>query len=75
MVGEFPLATIAWCAAVIFGAFIVRGMSGFGAGLVATPLLVLLLPVHVVVPMIGPRSDASAAPQRIGGAPATPSIG
>ena len=53
MIAEFPLATVAWCAAVIFGAFVVRGMSGFGAGLIATPFLVLLLPVHVVVPMVG----------------------
>jgi uncharacterized membrane protein YfcA len=28
-------------------------MSGFGAGLVAAPLLALVLPVHVVVPMSG----------------------
>jgi uncharacterized protein len=53
MIGEFSLATVAWCATVIFVGFIVRGMSGFGAGLVATPLLVLVMPVHVVVPMIG----------------------
>jgi len=53
MAGEFAIATVAACAAVTFAAFVVRGMSGFGAGLVATPLLVFLIPVHVAVPMSG----------------------
>lgn len=53
MLGDFALATIVWSAAVIFAAFVVRGMSGFGAGLVATPLLSFVMPVHVVVPMSG----------------------
>ena len=53
MFGEFSLATIAWSAAVIFIAFIVRGMSGFGAGLIATPLLSFVMPIHVAVPMNG----------------------
>jgi uncharacterized membrane protein YfcA len=53
MFGEFAVTTVAACAAVIFVAFIVRGMSGFGAGLVAIPLLVFLIPVHVAVPMSG----------------------
>ena len=41
---------LAWAAGVVFGAYVVRGMSGFGAGLVATPLLVFLLPMSTVVP-------------------------
>ena len=53
MLGEFAVTTVAWCAAVIFLGFIVRGMSGFGAGLVATPLLVFAIPIHVAVPMNG----------------------
>lgn len=40
-------------ALVVFGAFIVRGMSGFGAGLVAIPLLVLVIPIHTAVPTMG----------------------
>lgn len=40
-------------ALVVFGAFVVRGMSGFGAGLVAIPLLVLVIPIHTAVPMMG----------------------
>ena len=42
-----------WIAAAIFGAYVVRGMSGFGAGLVAAPLLAMVLPVHVVIPTTG----------------------
>ena len=42
-----------WVAAAILGAYVVRGMSGFGAGLVAAPLLALVLPVHVVIPTTG----------------------
>lgn len=53
MFGELSAVALAWSAAVIFGAFIVRGMSGFGAGLVATPLLSFVMPVHVAVPMCG----------------------
>lgn len=40
-------------AAVVFGAFVVRGTSGFGAGMVAIPLLVFFIPIHTAVPMMG----------------------
>lgn len=42
---------IAWAAAALFFAFVCRGLSGFGAGLIATPLLALALPMHVIVPL------------------------
>ncbi len=42
-----------WIAASVFAAYIVRGMSGFGAGLVSAPLLAFVLPIHVVVPLSG----------------------
>jgi uncharacterized membrane protein YfcA len=51
MLDAFSAAQLAWSAFVIFGAYIVRGMSGFGAGLVSTPLLVFMLPMIVVVPV------------------------
>ena len=44
---------MAWIAAAIFAAYVVRGMSGFGAGLVAAPMLAFVLPLHVVVPLSG----------------------
>jgi uncharacterized membrane protein YfcA len=50
---NLPALHLAWIVISVFAAYIVRGMSGFGAGLVSAPLLVLVLPVHVVVPMSG----------------------
>lgn len=38
---------------VIFGAFVVRGMSGFGAGMVAVPLLAFAIPLQLAVPLCG----------------------
>ena len=51
MLDAFSIAQLVWSASVIFGAYVVRGMSGFGAGLVSTPLLVFMLPMIVVVPV------------------------
>lgn len=53
MIEGFSLAQIAFAAVVMFTAFVVRGMSGFGAGLIATPLLAFMLPMHVIVPVSG----------------------
>src|SRR5215210_8001896 len=53
MLASLSLGQIAWIAAAVFAAYVVRGMSGFGAGLVSAPLLALVLPVHVVIPMTG----------------------
>ncbi|MDB5862795.1 MAG: hypothetical protein JWO70_601 [Betaproteobacteria bacterium] len=44
---------ILWIGAAAFAAYVIRGMSGFGAGLILAPLLALVLPVHVVVPLSG----------------------
>ena len=38
-------------AVMVFAAFTVRGMSGFGAGMVGIPLLAFVMPVHTAVPM------------------------
>ena len=53
MLDTLSFAQIAWIVAAILTAYIIRGMSGFGAGLVASPLLAFVLPVHVVVPLGG----------------------
>src|SRR5687768_13224125 len=37
---------------VLFLAYIVRGIAGFGSGLIAVPLLTLVSPVPVVVPLV-----------------------
>jgi uncharacterized membrane protein YfcA len=38
---------------IVFAAFVVRGMSGFGAGMIGIPLLAFLMPVHKAVTMFG----------------------
>jgi uncharacterized protein len=46
-------AAYAWIAFSVLTAYVIRGMSGFGAGLISAPLLAFVLPLHVVVPMSG----------------------
>ncbi len=38
---------------ILIAAFTVRGITGFGSGLIAIPLLALMLPVSVAVPLVG----------------------
>lgn len=42
---------LAWVAAVVLLAFTVRGMSGFGAGMIAVPLLAFVMPLQMAVPL------------------------
>jgi uncharacterized membrane protein YfcA len=46
-----PLET-AWCALALAAGYSVRAISGFGAGVIATPLLTFVLPLPVTVPLI-----------------------
>ena len=39
-------------AVIIFAAYFIRGIAGFGSGLIAIPLLAQLLPLTIVVPII-----------------------
>lgn len=41
-------------ALIMFAALVVRGLSGFGASVVATPFLALVLPVHQAVTFVSP---------------------
>jgi uncharacterized membrane protein YfcA len=43
---------LAFCAAVLVIAYGVRGITGFGSGALAIPLLALALPLRVIVPVI-----------------------
>jgi uncharacterized membrane protein YfcA len=43
---------LAWAFAVIFVAYALRGATGFGAGVVSIPLLLLALPLQVVIPLV-----------------------
>lgn len=42
---------LAWIVAVFFFAFVIRGMSGFGAGMIAVPLLAFVIPLQLAVPL------------------------
>ena len=53
MLDGFSIFQIAGAACIVFAAFVVRGMSGFGAGMIGIPLLAFLMPVHAAVPMFG----------------------
>lgn len=53
MLESLPLTQLLLAIAIIFIAFLVRGIAGFGSGLIAIPLLALMLPLTIVVPMIG----------------------
>ena len=46
-----PLET-AWCALALALGYAVRGVAGFGSGIIATPLLTFVLPLSVTAPMI-----------------------
>jgi uncharacterized protein len=52
MSAGFSVLQLGYMALVIFIAYFVRGISGFGSALVAVPLLAQVMPVTVVVPTI-----------------------
>lgn len=53
MIENLSFAHMVWIGAAVFAAYVIRGMSGFGAGLISAPLLALVLPIRVVVPASG----------------------
>jgi uncharacterized membrane protein YfcA len=53
MLESFTAFQIAWIVASILIAYVIRGMSGFGAGLISAPLLAFVVPMHVIVPLTG----------------------
>ena len=46
------METVLYTTAVIFIAYLVRGIAGFGSGLVAIPLLLIVHPLNIVVPVV-----------------------
>jgi uncharacterized membrane protein YfcA len=46
-----PLET-AWCFLALAAGYAVRGVAGFGSGIIATPLLTFVLPLSVTAPLI-----------------------
>jgi len=49
-----PLTTneLILCIVIIFVAYVIKGLSGFGSGLVAIPLLAFFLPLPFIVPVL-----------------------
>ena len=43
---------IAAAAAILLTAYVIRGITGFGSGLISVPLLALFLPLQFVVPLV-----------------------
>lgn len=49
---EYSVGVLLAAAGVIFVAYLVRGITGFGSGLISIPLLALMFPLKIVVPII-----------------------
>src|SRR5712691_9934305 len=50
---------------VLFVAYLVRGIAGFGSGLIAVPLLTLISPVTTVVPVVVSLDYIGSASQSV----------
>jgi uncharacterized membrane protein YfcA len=48
---SYGLPELSWIAVSVFFGFVVRGMSGFGAGMIAVPMSAFVLPLQVAVPL------------------------
>ena len=59
------LETAVYSAAVVFVAYLVRGVAGFGSGLIAVPLLTLISPVTAVVPVVVSLDYIASASQSV----------
>lgn len=49
---QIAAGQIAGAAAILLAAYFIRGITGFGSGLISVPLLALFLPLQFVVPLI-----------------------
>ena len=57
--------TAVYSAAVVFVAYLVRGVAGFGSGLIAVPLLTLISPITAVVPVVVSLDYVGSASQSV----------
>jgi len=49
---QIAASQVAGAAAILLAAYFIRGITGFGSGLISVPLLALFLPLKFVVPLI-----------------------
>jgi len=61
----FALPQYAYALTVLSGAYFVRGLAGFGSGLIAIPLLLLWFPLTLVVPLVVTLDYLASAGQGI----------
>ena len=52
MIEQIAAGPVASAAAILLAAYFIRGITGFGSGLISVPLLALFLPLKFVVPLI-----------------------
>ena len=64
-IGFGSVGTILYCAIVVFVAYLIRGIAGFGSGLIAVPLLSLAVPVPAVVPLVVSLDYVGSASQGV----------
>jgi uncharacterized membrane protein YfcA len=50
----WPLSPIetAWCAAALMMGYAIRGVAGFGSGVIAAPLLAFVMPMTTIAPLV-----------------------
>lgn len=52
MLEQIAAGQLAGAAAILLAAYVIRGITGFGSGLISVPLLALFLPLKFVVPLV-----------------------
>jgi hypothetical protein len=52
VIEQIAAGPVASAAAILLAAYFIRGITGFGSGLISVPLLALFLPLKFVVPLI-----------------------
>ena len=58
-------AVVAYATIVVLLAYVVRGLAGFGSGLIAVPLLSMVAPVPTVVPVLASLDYVGSAAQSV----------
>ncbi len=52
MLPDYSIWQMVFGVTVLSTAYFVRGVTGFGSGLIAVPMLSVVLPVHIVIPLV-----------------------
>jgi uncharacterized membrane protein YfcA len=66
MPADLGPADLVLCTGFLLAAYFMRGIVGFGSGLIAIPLLALILPLPLVVPAVALTDYLASATQGIG---------